>query len=178
MFLWQLISFQAFIKWVKVYWIILKGYLRYKIITSQNVSSEAQVNNFFISKKHYVPFSSYSSFCIFNHPMIYKISDVITFSTWDWVYFWIYLLNHSKLGQLIDINRTTIFRNLLNNLDEWGWVPGSFQFSNLLQVLNNRLCQDSSVAFFWKSEWGAIRNSKFQLLKVALFRYIAIFIKS
>ena len=94
------------------------------------------------------------------------------------VYFWIYLLNHSKLGQLIDINRTTIFRNLLNNLDEWGWVPGSFQFSNLLQLLNNRLCQDSSVAFFWKSEWGAIRNSKFQLLKVALFRYIAIFIKS
>ena len=26
-----------------------KGYLRYKMITSQNVSSEAQVKNFFIS---------------------------------------------------------------------------------------------------------------------------------
>ena len=27
----------------------LKGYLRYKTITSQNVSSEAQIKNFFIS---------------------------------------------------------------------------------------------------------------------------------
>ena len=27
----------------------VKGYLRYKMITSQNVSSEAQVKNFFIS---------------------------------------------------------------------------------------------------------------------------------
>ena len=27
----------------------LKGYLRYKLITSKNVSSEAQVKNFFIS---------------------------------------------------------------------------------------------------------------------------------
>ena len=29
--------------------LLLKGYLRYKIITSQNVSSEAQVKNFFVS---------------------------------------------------------------------------------------------------------------------------------
>ena len=28
---------------------IIKGYLRYKTITSQNVSSEAQIKNFFIS---------------------------------------------------------------------------------------------------------------------------------
>ena len=27
----------------------LKGYLRYKMITSQNVSSETQIKNFFIS---------------------------------------------------------------------------------------------------------------------------------
>ena len=37
-----------------------KGYLCYKTITSQNVSSEAQVKNFFISKKSYVIFSRYS----------------------------------------------------------------------------------------------------------------------
>ena len=48
----------------------IKGYLRYKTITSQNVSSEAQVKVFFISYKSYVPFSRYSSFCIFNHRMI------------------------------------------------------------------------------------------------------------
>ena len=45
----------------------LKGYIYYKTITSQNVSSEAQVKNLFISWKGYVSFSRYSSFCIFNH---------------------------------------------------------------------------------------------------------------
>ena len=30
-------------------WLALKGYLHYKSIPCQNVSSEAQVNNFFIS---------------------------------------------------------------------------------------------------------------------------------
>ena len=55
---------------------ILKGYPRYKTITSQNVPSEAQIKNFFISEKKYAPFSRYSSFCVFNHPMIYQISDV------------------------------------------------------------------------------------------------------
>ena len=34
-------------RWVKLSRI--KGYLRYKMINSQNVSSEAQVKNFFIS---------------------------------------------------------------------------------------------------------------------------------
>ena len=41
-----------------------KGYLCCKTITSQNVSSEAQVMNFFISRKSYVPFSRYPSFCV------------------------------------------------------------------------------------------------------------------
>ena len=56
---------------------LFKGYLFFKMITSQNVSSEAQVKNFFISQKSYIPFSSYLSFCIFNHPIIYQISDVM-----------------------------------------------------------------------------------------------------
>ena len=30
-------------------WLLLKGYLRYKTITSQNVPAEAQIKNFFIS---------------------------------------------------------------------------------------------------------------------------------
>ena len=75
----------------------LKGYLHYKTITSQNVSSEAQIKNFFISKKNYIPFSRYSSFYIFNYPMIHQICDVtMSISTWDKVHFWIYLLNQNS----------------------------------------------------------------------------------
>ena len=75
----------------------LKGYLGYKTITTQNVSSEAQIKNFFISKKNYVSFSRHSSFCIFNHPMIYRICDVtMSISTWDNFYLWIDLLNHNS----------------------------------------------------------------------------------
>ena len=45
---------------------ILRGYLRYKTIASQNMPPEAQVKIFFVS-----------SFFIFDHPMIYQISDVM-----------------------------------------------------------------------------------------------------
>ena len=41
------------------------------------MSTEAQVKNFFISKENYVSFSRYSSFDIFNHPMIYQICNVM-----------------------------------------------------------------------------------------------------
>ena len=54
-----------------------KGYLCYKMITSQNVPSKAQIKNFFIWWINYVPFSRYSSFHIFYHRMIYQISDVM-----------------------------------------------------------------------------------------------------
>ena len=59
---------------------------------------EAQVKNFFVSWKSYVPISRYSSFFIFNHPMIYQICNVMmSISTWDRKHFWIYLLNHNSL---------------------------------------------------------------------------------
>ena len=74
--------------------LVLKGYLCYKIIISQNVSSEVQIKNLFISYKNYVLFSKYLRFCIFNHTMIYQNCDVMMIiSTWDRVHFWIYLLN-------------------------------------------------------------------------------------
>ena len=58
---------------------LLKGYVRYKTITSENVSSEAQV---LILWNTFVPFSRYSSFCIFNYPVIYQIFDgMVSIST-------------------------------------------------------------------------------------------------
>ena len=48
-----------------------------------------------------------------------------------------------NLMKLIEI----VFANLLNNLEGWGLLPGSLQFSNLLKLLNNQLCQDSSISF-------------------------------
>ena len=74
-----------------------KHYLHCKMTTSQKVLSEAQIKNFFILKKNYVSFSRYSSFCIFNHLMIYQICDVtVSISTWDNLHFWIYFLNHNS----------------------------------------------------------------------------------
>ena len=68
--------------------VTIKGYLRYNTITSQNMSSEAQIKNYFYFVENYVPFSKYSSFSIFNHPIIFKICDVtMSISTWHKVYF-------------------------------------------------------------------------------------------
>ena len=36
------------------------------------------------------------------------------------------------------------------NLEDRGYVPDPFQFSNMLQLLNNQLCQDSSISFFFE----------------------------
>ena len=42
--------------------------------------------------------SRYSSFCIFNHSMLYQICDVMmSISTWDRVHLWMYFLNHNSL---------------------------------------------------------------------------------
>ena len=66
----------------------LQGYLCYKTITSQNALSEAQVEIFFVSWESYVSFSRYSSFCIFNHLMIYQICDIMmSINTRDRVHF-------------------------------------------------------------------------------------------
>ena len=104
-----------------IFW--FKNYLHYKTIASQNVLSETQVKRFFVSKKIYVLFSRYSSFCIFDHPMIYQICDIMmSISTWDRMHFQIYLLNHTslthqtwsidryKLGQYFSEMFSTIWR--------------------------------------------------------------------
>ena len=68
---------QIFRKCVKLIFFLLKDYLRYKTITSQHVSSKAQVKSFLILQQRYAPFSRYSSFCIFNHFIIYQICNIM-----------------------------------------------------------------------------------------------------
>ena len=101
-----------------------KGYLRYKIITSQNVSFEAQVH--LRQRKNYILFSRYSSFCIFNHPMIYQISDVMmNISTLDRVPFWPYLLNHNSLScQTWPIDRSKQYEKC-SGIFQTIWIIGA-----------------------------------------------------
>ena len=108
----------------------LKGYCRYKTITSQNVPSDAQVKIFFISYKSYVPFSR---FCIFNHPMIYQIYDVMmSIRKWGRVQFWIYLLNNNSLThQTLSTDRLSKGNIFLKSFEQSGWLGLSSRlFSN------------------------------------------------
>ena len=77
-----------------------QGYLHYKTITYQNMSTAAQIKIFcFVLETNYVLFSRFSSFSIFNNPMIYQICYVMTsIAIWGRVHFWIYLLNHNSLS--------------------------------------------------------------------------------
>ena len=106
----------------------IKDYLRYKTITSQNVPSIAQIKNFFVSLKSYVPFSRSSSFCTFNHFKIYQTCEaMMSISP-------IYFLNHNSLThQTWSSDRYKqgqyFFWNLLSNLEDWGWVTNPSQLA-------------------------------------------------
>ena len=66
----------------------------------------------------------------------------------------------------------------LKQLEGLGLSFRFFQFSNLFQLFNNQLCQDSSVSFFWKGEIGIFKNGKCQLLKIGICCYFVILLKS
>ena len=108
-----------------VYYIIFKGYISYKTITSENVSSEAQVNNF-----------------LFRREVMYRCQDiqVLIFSTIPWftksVTAWWILVHETecifeyifwttthlvtKLGQMIDINKGNSFKEAFEQFEDWG----------------------------------------------------------
>ena len=71
--------------------VAVKGYLLYKMITSQNGSSEKQIK-FFLFRSHVIPV-----FEFLNIPWISK-SVTSQWVTWARVHFWIYLLNHNSLS--------------------------------------------------------------------------------
>ena len=65
----------------------------------------------------------------------------------------------------------------MNNLEDWDEVPGLFQFSNMLQLLNNLLCQIPKFHFFEKVNEERLKIVKCQVLKMATSRQIVIFKK-
>ena len=79
---------------------------------------------------------------------------------------------------MVDVSRGNDFRESFKQFGGLVLVPGLFQFSNPLQLLNNQLCQDSTISFFRKGEYGTIKNSRCQLLKMTRSRYSVILIKS
>ena len=87
-----------------------------------------------------------------------QICDVMmSVSTSDRVHSSIYLLNHNSLSrhifiQLIDISKGSNFQESFEQLAGLGLSSSFFSrtFSILFQLLNNQLCQDSSVSFFLK----------------------------
>ena len=64
--------------------------------------SEAQIKNSFISQKNYVLFSRYSSFCIFNNPMIYQVCDLTMRQSAFSNIFWTTTHEVTNFDQLID----------------------------------------------------------------------------
>ena len=124
---------------------------------------EAQVKNFFLFRRK-VMFSRYLSFCIFNHPIINQIFVVMmNISTWQGAFLNKYLLNHNSLSRetwpLIDINKGNNFQEFFEQFGGLGLSSRSFLIYNLLQLLNNQLCQDSSLgsSFFEKVYKGHLK---------------------
>ena len=52
----------------------------------------------------------------------------------------------------------------------WGYVPGPFQFKNLLHLLNNQLCQDSSVSFFFFFE--KVNKGHLKLVSAIFYQFL------
>ena len=156
----------------------IEDYLCYKMITSQTVLFEAQVKNFFYFVDKLWSVLKIFNFLYFNHPMIYQICDaMMSITTWERVHFWIYLLNHNSLShQTWSIDRYKQGSQFSGTF--WTiWRTGVFQFSNLLQLLNNLLSQDFSVLFFEKVNKRPVKNGKCKLLKTVRSHYIVILIK-
>ena len=113
----------------KWFFTFFKGYLRYKMITSQNVSYDVRVKLCFV-------LTIFKFFYIFNNPMNYQICKSVT-SWWVLVHGTHYV---TQLGHSLVINKGNNFQESFEQLGGLGQVPGVFQFSNLLQLLNNQLC--------------------------------------
>ena len=115
--------------------------------------------------------------------MIYKIYDVMmSVNTCDRMYFWIFILSRNSLTHetwsIDKYKQEKYFSEIFWTIWRTRAKFQALQFSNLLQLLNNELCQVSSASFYWMSEQERIKNGKYQLLKIDRSTYIIISLKS
>ena len=118
-----------------------------------------------------VPFRSQDIevFVFLNIPWFTKSRCHMSISAWDWVHFWIYLLNNKSLSHET-------------------WPIDRYKFQVLFSLAT---CPNYSITnnvrikvfhffnfFFEKGEWRTIKNGKYQLLKMARYGYVVILIKS
>ena len=107
----------------------------------------------------------------------------MSISTLDKVHFWLYLLNHNSLShQTWPIYRykqgqqfSAIFWTIWKTRAKFQVL---FNFSHLLQLLNNQLSQDFKVSIFGKVNKRHFKNGNCQLFTMARFHNIVILIKS
>ena len=101
-------------------------------------------------------------------------------STWDWVHFWIYLLKHNWWS-----NKTGPIDRYKQAQQFWGFFWTIWRTGAKLQVpfnlancsnYNNKLCQDSSVSFFFgkvnKGHLKLVHVNYLKLLDLVILYYI------
>ena len=130
---------------------IMKGYLHYNMITSQNVPFEVHIKNFFVSKKVMFCFWHIRVFVFFTISWfsIYICDIMMSISTWGRVHFSTYLLNHKSLT-----NQTWLTDRYKQGqyFSEIFLISMSFSILQPALVTKNQLCIVPSISFFWKGE--------------------------
>ena len=142
--------------------------------------SEAHIDIFFfILWKTYVLFSRYSSFCIFNHLMIYQIWGVMmSISSWDRVYFWIYLLKHNSPSHhtwLTDRYKGNTFQESFEQFGGRGLLQALLNLATCTNYSITSYVQIPEFHFFGKVNKGqlkwwmlTIKNSQILLIFVLI----------
>ena len=141
------------------------------------MSSEAQVKNYFISKKSYVPFLRYSIYLIdlwFTKSV--TALWVLVHET-GWIFediFWTKTHSATKLGQLIEKSKENNLQKPFGQFSGLGLSFRSFSIKQPTPITLNQICQDSSVLFFEMVNKGQLKmvnvnNKKWPDLAILLF---------
>ena len=111
-----------------------KCYLCYKTITSQDVSSDAQIKNFVYFVKKLFPFTRELSFCI---PWFSKSVTLLWVLVHDIGFIFEYLLNHNSLNhQTLTIDRNKQGNHFLESFEQFGGLGLSSRSFSIWQPIS------------------------------------------